>query len=76
MSKLDEELISFYQHKCIQRGLTLKRKHPKRLLFSGTSDQIEKQSDDDVIENVSLPVQPRATEADNEQQQGEHHVRK
>ena len=69
LSKLDEQLTSLYQQKCAQRGITFKRKHPKRLTFSNSNDDNDKNIN--VKEVFPLPVNPGTIVIDNVQEEPE-----
>ena len=72
LGKLDEQLTSLYQQNCAHGGITFKRKHPKRLTFSSSSDK-----DNYEIINANpafpFPVHPGAIVIDNVQENPEKH---
>ncbi len=68
LSKLDEQLTSLYQQKCVQRGITFKRKHPKRLTFSSSSNNDD---DENVNEVFPFPIRPGTIVIDNVQEEPE-----
>lgn len=55
LRKLDEQLTSLYQQRCAQRGITFKRKNPKRLSFSSSGKQSQSANANEVF---PFPVRP------------------